>query len=93
MVGLPGVWGQGGRGAQHQPGEHIWRGGNWTPHTCFNPQNKVGPMQSEDGCMQYLPFHSVNDLHGEVLVPPAVQEEAEFIHLQQVTEGRLLLDP
>lgn len=40
-----------------------------------------------------LPFHGIDDVHGEVLIPATVQEEAELIHLQQVTEGRLLLDP
>lgn len=25
MAGLPGVWGQDGRGAQHPPDEHTWR--------------------------------------------------------------------
>lgn len=41
----------------------------------------------------YRPLHSIYDFRGEVLIPPAVQEEAEFIHLQQVTKGRLLQNP
>lgn len=65
----------------------------WGKTPCVKLQIWHGNAPVHKTRTEPLPFHGFNDVHRKVLIPATVQEKAELIHLQEVTEGRLLLDP